>query len=134
MTIVKDKKIAVIFGASGLVGSHCLRTLLVGDTYAKVLSFGRKKLAIKHEKLKQYVIDFEEIADYADKIIGDDIFICLGTTRAKAGRDGFIKVDFDYSFNAAKYAAINGSNQLILVSSVGADKDSLFLYTKTNFL
>ena len=67
----------------------------------------------------------------AEKIKGNDVFICLGTTRAKAGRAGFIKVDFDYSFQAAKYAVMNGANQLILVSSVGADTESFLLYSKT---
>ena len=131
MTIIKDKKIAVIFGASGLVGGHCLRLLLERDTYHQVLSFGRRKLPINNEKLTQYVIDFEEMIADADKIKGHDVFICLGTTRAKAGRAGFIKVDFDYSFQVAKFAAMNGANQLLVVSSVGADAHSFLLYPKT---
>ena len=131
MTIIKDKKVAIIFGASGLIGGHCLRELLFRDTYHKVRSFGRRKLPMEHEKLEQFLIDFDQMEECAEKIQGNDTFICLGTTRAKAGRDGFIKVDFDYSFNAAKYAAINGANQLLLVSSVGADANSFFLYPKT---
>jgi uncharacterized protein YbjT (DUF2867 family) len=131
MQIIKDKKTALIFGASGLVGGHCLQELLDGDAYHKVISFGRRKLNIVHSKLIQEVIDFDEMKESAALIKGNDVFICLGTTRAKAGREGFIKVDFDYSFNAAKYAAINGANQLLLVSSVGADENSFFLYPKT---
>ncbi|MEM1123957.1 MAG: NAD(P)H-binding protein [Bacteroidota bacterium] len=131
MTITKNKKTAIIFGASGLVGGHCLQALLQANNYEKIISFGRRKLPITHEKLVQKVVDFEDFADFDGAIEGDDVFICLGTTRAKAGKDGFIKVDFEYSFNAAKYAAMNGANQLILVSSVGADKDSFFLYPKT---
>jgi len=131
MTIIKDKKTAIIFGASGLVGGHCLRALLQQEVYTEVRSFGRRRLPVAHEKLTQYVIDFEEMEVFEEKIKGDDIFICLGTTKAKAGRDGFIKVDFDYSFSAAKYAAMNGANQLLLVSSVGADTNSFLLYPKT---
>lgn len=131
MTIIKDKKTAIIFGASGLIGGHCLRQLLSTSAYDKVRSFGRRKLLITHDKLEQIVFDFEEMEEYATQIKGHDVFICLGTTRAKAGRDGFIKVDFDYSFNAAKFSAINGANQLLLVSSVGADAQSFLLYPKT---
>lgn len=130
MTITKNKKTAIIFGASGLVGGHCLQALLQEEAYTKVISFGRKKMSITHDKLVQQLIDFEEMEAVEKEIKGDDLFICLGTTRAKAGKDGFIKVDFDYCFNAAKYAVMNGTNQLILVSSVGADKDSFFLYPK----
>lgn len=131
MTIIKDKKTAIIFGASGLVGGYCLEALLQQEAYTQVRSFGRRKLPVAHEKLTQYVIDFEEMGALEQEIKGNDIFICLGTTRAKAGKDGFIKVDFDYSFNAAKYAVMNGANQLLLVSSVGADANSFLLYPKT---
>jgi len=131
MTIIKDKKTAVIFGASGLVGGHCLRLLLERETYHQVLSFGRRKVPINHEKLTQYIIDFEKMDLFSDKIKGEDVFICLGTTRKKAGRAGFIKVDFDYSFQAAKFAVMNGANQILLVSSVGADTESFLLYSKT---
>ncbi|MEM6322021.1 MAG: oxidoreductase [Bacteroidota bacterium] len=130
MQIVKNNKTALVFGGSGLVGSYCLKSLLKNDSYTKVLSFGRSLLPVKHEKLVQYIIDFDEMEADAKKMKGDDVFICLGTTRAKAGKDGFIKVDFDYCFHAAKFAAMNGANQLLLVSSVGADKDSFFLYPK----
>lgn len=131
MTIIKDKKTAIIFGASGLVGGYCLQALLQQEVYTEVRSFGRRKLSIAHEKLTQYVIDFNEMEASEQEIKGNDVFICLGTTRAKAGKDGFIKVDFEYSFNAAKYAAMNGANQLLLVSSVGADTNSFLLYPKT---
>jgi len=131
MTIIKDNKTAVIFGASGLVGGHCLRLLLERKTYQQVRSFGRRRLPLTHERLVQYVVDFEELEADSEKIKGNDVFICLGTTRAKAGREGFIKVDFDYSFQAAKFAVMNGANQLVLVSSVGADTKSFLLYPKT---
>ncbi len=131
MTILKDKKTAIIFGASGLVGGHCLRALLEQEAYIEVRSFGRKLLPIKHQKLKQFILDFDKMAEMDKEVKGQDVYICLGTTRAKAGRDGFIKVDFEYSFNAAKYAAMNGANQLLLVSSIGADKNSFLLYPKT---
>ena len=129
--IKKDKKIAIIFGASGLVGGHCLNYLLEHTAYKKVLSFGRRKLDISNPKLEEHLVDFENIEASSPLIKGNDLFVCLGTTRAKAGREGFVKVDFDYAFCAAKLAAINGANQLMLVSSLGADSTSLFLYPKT---
>lgn len=131
MQILKNKKIAILFGASGLVGGHCLTHLLESPAYEKVISFGRRTLPYNHPKLVQQEVDFDEMEEWGKLIKGNDIFICLGTTRAKAGKDGFLKVDFDYSFNAAKYAALNGADQLMLISSVGADKNSFLLYPKT---
>ena len=131
MEIKKHKKTALLFGATGLIGSHCLTALLDHEGYNSVLSFGRRTLPNQHPKLKQHIVDFDTLDDYKGLIKGNDVFICLGTTRAKAGAAGFVKVDFDYTFTAAKIAALNEANQLLLVSSVGADKTSRFLYTRT---
>ena len=68
MTILKDKKTAIIFGASGLVGGHCLQALLQQEAYTQVRSFGRKLLPITHQKLKQFILDFDEMAEM-DKAI-----------------------------------------------------------------
>ena len=130
MEILKHKKVAILFGASGLVGGYCLEELLKHEAYHQILSFGRHRLALQHPKLKQYIVDFEELAEYEDFIKGNDVYLCLGTTRAKSGKEGFFKVDFEYAFTAAKIAALNEANQLLIVSSVGAHKDSYFFYTK----
>ena len=62
---------------------------------------------------------------------GDDLYCCLGTTMRKAGsKEAFRKVDYTYSFQIAKIAESNGVNQLLLVSSVGADSNSIFFYNQ----
>lgn len=131
MEISAGNKKAVIVGATGLVGSHCLDYLLAHKAYGEVLSLGRKKLDIKNEKLRQEVIDFDKIEKYASLIKGNDLYICLGTTMGKAGsKEAFRKVDYDYIVNVAKAGSENKMNQLLLVSSVGAEKESLFFYNQ----
>lgn len=62
---------------------------------------------------------------------GDDLFISLGTTMKKAGsREAFYEVDHDLIFNIAKTGSLQGMNQLIFVSSIGADDHSLIYYLK----
>ena len=46
-------------------------------------------------------------------------------------KKGFYKVDHDYVMNSAKVALSKGCSQFHLVSSTGADKNSMFLYPKT---
>ena len=48
----------------------------------------------------------------------------------KIYQDGFRKVDYDYIVNSAKIAKKQGCKQFHLVSSAGADKNSLLLYPK----
>ncbi len=114
-----------------MVGGKCLDLLLLSTAYDRVLLFGRKKLPIESEKLVQHIINFDRLPEYKDLFKGDDLFCCLGTTMRKAGsKDAFRKVDFTYIYEIAKMASANKVNQFLLVSSVGADPESLFFYNR----
>lgn len=132
MEIVKHRKTALLFGATGLVGSHCLEFLLAHEAYQRVVVFTRRPIKREHAKLVPLVVDFTELPAYKAEFQGDDVFICLGTTRAKAGSAAaFRQVDFVYNQQIAELALAGGCKQLLLVSSVGADPDSPFLYPRT---
>lgn len=129
--ISKSNKTALVFGASGLVGGHLLNELAANENYAKVKSFGRRKLEVSDGKTEEIVIDFDRMNDSAHLIKGDDIFICLGTTIKTAGsKEAFRRVDFEYIYHAAQIAAQNGTNQLLLISSAGADANSSVFYNE----
>lgn len=131
MEIIKGKKTALLLGATGLVGGYCLKELLQNDAYDKVCVFTRRRLKQSHDKLIEHVVDFDSPDSYRDLLKGHDLFCCLGTTMAKAGsREAFYRVDYTYSYQAAKMAMQNGVNQYLLVSSVGAHPDSLFFYSR----
>jgi uncharacterized protein YbjT (DUF2867 family) len=131
MKISKDKKTALVFGSTGLVGGHLVNFLLMHGAYEKVITFGRKELDFEHDKLTHHIIDFDDPESFSDLVKGDDLFCCLGTTMAKAGsKEAFFKVDFIYSFRIAKIGFKNKVNQFLLISSVGADKNSFFYYSR----
>ena len=131
MEISVGNKVAVIVGATGMVGSHLVNYLLASPSYQKVVSLGRRKLSVSSQKFEQHIVDFSKYGSYAPLLQGDDLFIALGTTIAKAGsKEAFKNVDYAYVLNIAKAASDNGMNQLLLVSSVGADSDSYFFYLR----
>ena len=135
MEITKGKKTALLFGATGLVGGYCLDYLLAHSNYRKVVVFTRRKIKRQDPKLIQHVIDFDDLPGYRSLLKGQDLFLCLGTTMRKAGnRKAFFKVDYTYPYQAARMAADNGVNQVLLVSSVGANKDAVFFYSKVKGL
>ena len=68
----KDKKTALLLGASGLVGGHLLRQLLENPHYAEVVALVRHPLDMQHPKLRQEVIDFDH--PNPEVIRGDDLF------------------------------------------------------------
>ena len=74
-----------------------------------------------------HVIDFTELEKYRDLVRGDILFSALGTTFADAGsKDKQFLVDFSYQYDFAKIASENKVRMLSLVSSLGANENSLF--------
>jgi uncharacterized protein YbjT (DUF2867 family) len=128
----KDKgKTALVIGATGLVGSALVRQLLADESYATVHVFVRRSTGVTHAKLQEHVIDFSAERTWNDLVRGDVLFSTLGTTRSQAGSTAAQRVvDYDYQFEFAKAASANGVPVYVLVSSVGADADSRFFYTK----
>jgi uncharacterized protein YbjT (DUF2867 family) len=123
---------ALLLGATGLVGGHCLDLLLSDPAYSKVVTTGRRLLSVEHQKLEQHVIDFERLSDFASVMSAKDVFCCLGTTIKKAGsKENFRRVDYTYQYEVARLASRSGgAEQLLLVSSLGADARSSIFYNR----
>ena len=122
---------ALLLGASGLIGGHCLELLLRDEAYDQIIALVRKALPKNHPKLIQHEVNFDRLSEHANLLKADDVFCCLGTTIKKAGsQEAFRKVDFTYAHEAAKIAAANGTKQFLLVSSIGADAKSSVFYSR----
>ena len=128
----KNNKTAILLGASGLVGSFLLDTLLNSQEYRSVVIFVRKEISRKHPKLVEHLIDFDQLDKYANLVQGDDLFCCLGTTIKQAKtREAFKMVDYYYPLKFAEMAKQNGVQQYLMVTSIGANARSSVFYLKT---
>ena len=124
-------KVALIAGASGLVGGHCLHLLLQSPRYKKVISVGRKTLPLQHPKLEQLVVDFHNLEKHRHSLVADDVYCALGTTIKKAGsKESFRTVDFTYVVSLAKITAANFATQFLVVSALGADANARVFYNR----
>jgi uncharacterized protein YbjT (DUF2867 family) len=127
-----SQRSALLVGATGLVGGHCLQYLLHADEYEKVIILVRRPLRMDHAKLEEHVVDFNKLEQFAPLIRGDDVFCCLGTTiRAAGSQPEFRKVDFTYTVQTCAIAAKNGADQLLVVTSLGANAHSKIFYNRT---
>ncbi|CAH0344943.1 NAD(P)H-binding protein [Bacillus sp. CECT 9360] len=125
------EKAALLLGASGLVGSELLQCLLNEKDYASIVILVRKPLGIQHHKLIEVQADFDHLEWYREHFHVDDVFCCLGTTIKKAKtREAMTKVDVDYPLSAAKLAQEEGARQILVISSMGADPQSSFAYSR----
>ncbi|HEX6923959.1 MAG TPA: oxidoreductase [Longimicrobiaceae bacterium] len=122
---------ALLLGATGLVGSHCLDLLLADDSYERVRVLARRPVPRRSPKLETHRVDFEDLGSHAAYFAVDDIFCCLGTTMARAGSEAaFRRVDYDYPLQAAELAVAEGAEQFLMVSAVGADPQSRIFYNR----
>jgi uncharacterized protein YbjT (DUF2867 family) len=126
------KKSAIVLGASGLIGACVLDYLLADKTYEEVNVFVRRPLPIAHSKLKQHIVDFDNLDTTVGFGSAEVLFSCLGTTIKKAGSQAaFTKVDFEYPLAFANIAKQNGIKKIFLVSAVGATSSTSNFYLKT---
>lgn len=127
---MKNKK-ALIAGATGLVGHHLLSLLLSSSEYEKVYVLTRRSLSLDSPKAEEILLNFDEMDESYYLPAVDDVFCCLGTTMKKAGsKEAFRKVDYHYPLQLAEKAAAKGAKQFLLVTAMGADKNSFFFYNK----
>ncbi|XP_056410840.1 oxidoreductase HTATIP2 isoform X2 [Hyla sarda] len=127
-------KSCFILGASGETGKELLKQIVQSGLFSKVTTVGRRKIDFEDEAYKdviQEVVDFEKLDEYSSAFQGHDVgFCCLGTTKAKSGEAGFIRVDHDYVLKSAQLAKAGGCQHFNLESSKGANKGSSFLYLR----
>lgn len=123
-------KIALLAGSTGLIGNQLLELLLADSHYSKIIALSRKPLSIANSKLENIVLEVEQLENHS-QLKADDVFCCLGTTMKQAGSQAaFRKVDFDYPLQLAKIQKANGAQQFLLVSALGANKNSGIFYNK----
>lgn len=122
---------ALVLGATGLVGGHCLDLLLADGAWTRVAALGRRPAPREHPKLEQRTADFDRLEEHADAFAADDVFCCLGTTiRAAGSREAFRRVDHDYPLAAARLASARGARHFLLITALGADPASRVFYNR----
>ncbi len=128
-----NEQIAVVIGATGLIGNFLVEELLKNDVFSIVKTLTRRPMKLIHPKLQQEIVNFNDLNDFKQKLgTGHTIFCCIGTTqkKVKGDKEAYKKVDFDIPVNAAQIGIEKGFKKYLLVSAIGANENSSkFLYT-----
>ena len=118
-------KTALLFGASGLVGSHLLNQLIKDTNYSKIKLFVRSVTEIIDPKVEIIKIDFNNLQNHKEDFKGDDCFFCIGTTKKNSSdKDEYRRVELDIPKEIAKIAKSNLVNSFIFVSALYANPKS----------
>lgn len=121
-------RVALVAGATGLVGQEILATLLADKSYSAVHCVGRRALAQQHPKLSSHVVDLAALQGLPQI---DDCFIALGTTIKAAGsQEAFRAIDLQAVEAVALAAKASGATKLGVVSAMGANSHSSVFYNR----
>jgi uncharacterized protein YbjT (DUF2867 family) len=123
-------RVALLAGASGLVGRALLALLLDSPRYRRVHALLRRPVPDlpAHAKLQAPIVDFDRLPPLPAV---DDVFIALGTTIRVAGSQAaFRRVDFDAVVQVARAGRAAGATCLLVVSALGADAGSRVFYNR----
>ncbi|MBT4203278.1 MAG: NAD(P)H-binding protein [Rhodobiaceae bacterium] len=125
------ERIALLFGSSGLVGGHLLNQLIKDKNYSKIKLFVRTTPEVSDPKVEIIKTDFHNLQNHIDDIIGDDCFVCIGTTKQNSpDKDEYKRVELDIPKEIAKIAKSNFLNSFIFVSALYANPKSFADYVK----
>lgn len=126
-----NDRIAIVAGATGLVGGLLVEELLARQDWARVLTVGRRKIGREHPKLEERVVDLASLEEGGALPRADAAFCCLGTTIKKAGsQQAFRAVDLDAVAHFARAAKSGGTQRFFVVTALGADPRSRVFYNR----
>lgn len=129
-TMSHPPRVALLAGATGLIGRALLPLLLAHPAYAHVHVLLRRTASgiESHPRLKIHTVDFNHLGALPK---ADDVYIALGTTIKVAGSQAaFRQVDLDFVVATAQAARASGAQRLAVVSALGANARSGVFYNR----
>ena len=106
-----------------------LQLLLDDDRYKRIKLFSRNEIGFKHPKIEEHLVDFLELQTDTLDFVGDEVYCCIGTTKAKTkNKSLYRKIDLGIPVTAAKLAYENEIETFIVISALGANPNSKMFY------
>jgi uncharacterized protein YbjT (DUF2867 family) len=125
--------VAIVAGATGLVGQALVRELAAESRWREVRALVRHALPpeLSGPTIIAVQIDYSRLEPPPLWAAADHVFCALGTTMRQAGSAAaFRRVDFEYPVALARAAQAQGARHFLLVSALGAAPGSRVFYNR----
>jgi len=125
--------IAIVAGATGLVGQELVRQLAADRAWREVRALVRHPLPpeLSGPTVVSVPVDYARLEPPPPWAAADHVFCALGTTMRRAGSAAaFRQVDFEYVVALARAAQARGVRHFLLVSAIGAAPASRVFYNR----
>ncbi|SNY76451.1 NAD(P)H-binding protein [Enterobacter sp. CC120223-11] len=121
----------LITGATGLVGGHLLRMMVQEPRITRITAATRRPLPDKFvDVINPHDPQLTDALAQVEAPV-DIVFCCLGTTRREAGsKEAFIHADYTLVVDTALTGQRLGAQHMLVVSAIGANAHSPFLYNR----
>lgn len=127
LSIFKDDKIAIVFGAGCNIGKVTTQLLLIHKSYNKVIAVTHQALDFSHDQLEEVVVDFRVRESWTTSLKADDLF--LFPQGIQFIDKNYEKIErYQLAYDICLLSVKQGLNQILVQSSEGADRDALFNY------
>ena len=130
---MSEPAVAVVAGATGLVGQALVRQLAADSAWREVRALIRRDLPprLVGPSVVPVQVDYSRLEPPPPWAAAEHVFCALGTTMRQAGsEEAFRRVDFDYPVALARATVARGARHFLLVSAVGASTNSRFFYNR----
>lgn len=120
---------AIVAGSTGMIGQELIGQLCAGTAFSRIIALVRRPGHFNHPAVEELVVDYDRLEDYADRLKGDVVFSCLGTTQKQTpDRKAYFAIDHDYPVQLAQITAGNDAKQFHIISSIGANARAAAFY------
>ena len=111
-------KTALVFGASGLVGSQLVNLLIKSSDHSKIKLFVRSPIKFDSSKVQVIQTDFHNLSNYINDIKGDDCFFCIGTTKKNSpDKNEYKRIELEIPKEIGQISKLNLVKSFSFVSS-----------------
>jgi uncharacterized protein YbjT (DUF2867 family) len=111
-------KTALVFGASGLVGSQLVNLLIKSSYHSKIKLFVRSPIKFDSSKVQVIQTDFHNLSNYINDIKGDDCFFCIGTTKKNSpDKNEYKRIELEIPREIGQISKLNLVKSFSFVSS-----------------
>jgi uncharacterized protein YbjT (DUF2867 family) len=114
-----EGKVALVAGASGLVGTHLLAALLAARDFARVYAVTRRPLPREHARLANRIVKFDQLEAQLKGLVCHTAFCCLGVREASGSQQ-----ELNYVLAFARAAKAARAQRFVLLSCIAAESGS----------
>ncbi len=113
-------KVALLAGASGLVGTKLLETLLSAPDFGRIYAVTRRPLGREHARIANRIVQFDQLEIQLRGLSCHTAFCCLGASPAdSAALQRTTELEYVLAF--ARVARSGGAQRLVFLSCGGAE-------------